>query len=224
MKADRESIPYEVDSELVSHIQLTVVGDIISRNAVCALRYAGYRGLFRSPADAWDQWDEQEHARVLLLSDKFGAPVGTVRLMDSSRGPIELSDFRTGFRSNFPGGTTFIEGARLVATRNSTIPRQSVQAAIWKATFLYGEAIAADVIVVWSKRGPDRGYQYLCFSETPNSDFTHPRLGGKHHKVFTMSIQRAKEILRAKNHPLTGFFSRITTPIFTGSGPSSGSR
>lgn len=203
---DEERSAYSVDSHRVAGLRVELVADAVARNAVCNLRHAGYRGLFKSPTDAWDRWDDMANARVLLFMDQQGTPVGTVRLMESSRGPIELSDYVPGYGSHFSEGSSFVEGARLVAARDGSVTKHTVQAAIWKATYLYGKARDTDFIIVWSKRGPERGYRYLCFSELPASAFAHAGLGGKQHSIFTLDIERASSILGCRNHPLTQFF------------------
>ncbi|NQY15275.1 MAG: hypothetical protein HRT81_15660 [Henriciella sp.] len=193
-------------SRLVEQIELKVVDSDADREHVRDLRFTGYKNVFDSPEDTWDEWDDKSGTHILLAEDASGAPIGTVRVIDSRIGLTEADTYTDAHRKQFPEETSFVEGARLVARGSVDIKKIVVQAALWKATFLYASEKGVDKILVWSKRGPDRGYKSLQFEEISGGEFSHPSLGNKPHKTYCLDTKQSRQIFFAMDHPLKEFF------------------
>lgn len=190
----------------IRDISLKPVQNRVDRDIATHLRYQGYRGVFATPQSTWDSWDSNENSTVLVAYGKGNTPLGTLRIMDSRSGKMEIDSYSSKFRKNFPDNSTFVEGARLVAIRSEACSKQSVQAALWKATFQFAQVNSIDYIIVWSKKGPDRGYRYLMFEQLEGCGFTHDNLAGKRHEVFFLDVKLAESAFASSDHPLTGFF------------------
>ena len=199
-------------SRLVDEIELRIVDSEQSREHVRDLRFKGYKNVFDSPEDSWDEWDDKSGTQILLAEDASGAPIGTVRIIDSRFGLTEADTYTDAHRKYFPENTSFVEGARLVARGSADIKKIVVQAALWKATFLYALEKSVDQILVWSKRGPDRGYKNLQFEEITGGEFSHPDLGNKAHKTYCLDTQLSRQIYYSMDHPLKEFFFEYHHP------------
>lgn len=197
---------YEVNEKAIQEISLTKIDSEVDRNAILQLRYEGYRGVFESPESSLDEFDKLPTSQVLLARDSQGVPIGTVRLLSTAHGGLELDSLNPSYKDYFTADTTFVEGTRLVAKGSEIVPKQSVQAALWKTALDYAYHLGADHLIVWSKRGPDRAYRYLKFNQLPECGFCHYSLGAKRHEVFTLNLQEVKDVFRHMEHPLYDFF------------------
>ncbi len=164
--------------------------------------------MFPSPESTWEHWDDTEFSTVLLATTREGSAVGTIRILESFSGPLEIDAYCEGYRSQLPARSTFIEGARLVATHNESITKFTVQASLWKSAYRYALNRKIDYLIAWAKKGPDRAYKYLCFREPGNSEFKHKQLGNISHRVFYLDLAKSEKEIKSKNLHLWCFFHR----------------
>ena len=198
---------FPIDSDLARQITLLKVWDEASKKMVMDLRYAGYEGAFDSPEKAWDEIDRSNNTHVLLALDQNQKPIGTIRIIDGRNGSLEVDTFtQKKYVDHYDKETVFVESSRLVVSKNISIPKRTVQAALWKAVHRYAYAYHLHQLIAWVKTGPDRAYQYLKFDKLEGLGFTHPALGDKHHEVYCLDITKSEEIFRSCNHPMWKFF------------------
>ena len=199
------SAVYQFNRDHLLSISLTPISCESDFSEVRNLRFDGYKGVFRSPDEASDEIDTCPNATVLLARDSHESPIGTVRVVDSSAGSIELDSLNPSYKDAI-NNKSIVEGSRLVAVKNSYVPQRTIQVALWKAVLDFATFKKAEKIIVWAKRGPDKGYKFLQFDHLENCGFEHPTLANAHYEVYALDIRKAEVLAKRTNHPLYDFF------------------
>ena len=198
---------YRLDEEALRELSLRKVTSEDDYQKVLDLRVKGYRGLFSSRDEAKDEFDRAPNCTLLLALDSEDTPVGTMRLLDSRGGDLEIDRYSCRFRTYNFDKKSFFEATRLVTLRTERISKQSVQLALLKGTFDYAINNNFNYLLAWVKKGPDRAYKYLGFSKLPECNFQHPKLGNKNHETFTLDLDNIEPKARkALERALYDFF------------------
>lgn len=177
--------------------------------AVRNLRWGGYRKFYSRDDDVMDEFDSAANATVLIAKRDDGEAVGTIRILDRSRGRVELDSYQD--IALWPSGIlSRYEEAFLEATRFCVSPGEHsklIKLLIWKAVHRFALAVQSTTIIAWVRPELSDAYRKLLFHELPQDlAFAHPILGNELHLVFKCDVVEAESRLRCAKHPLYEFF------------------
>jgi len=163
------------------------------------LRFLGYQKYGKSIEELSDNYDISSHCTILLATDPYGEPLGTIRLLDRRGGKIELDSFINVDSLLSPDKHPVVEATRLSipAHRNSKF----IKRALWKAYFLYCRYNDITSMIIWIKSGAKKDYvNYLLFQDLGlEGRFTHPLLGNKEHKTFLLDVASVESLYKNFN-------------------------
>ncbi|QTN31206.1 hypothetical protein HZ994_02300 [Akkermansiaceae bacterium] len=171
------------------------------------VRQKGYRRYFSKVEEVIDCFDTADHSALLLARCPEGNPVGTIRVLDRSRGEIELDRFVDVEQ------VAGLDAGRMVEATRLSVPAgpwaRMTKLLLWKAVMEHGRRVEARRLVVWVRKGAARDYRFLLFDKVPGElGFKHHTLGGHHHQILWTDLADVDERFEAAGHPLHGFMFR----------------
>ncbi len=197
----------------IDEIRVTPARNRSQRTQALRLRARGYSKYFTSPKDAADDLDASPNCLLLVASTASDEIIGTMRILDGARGPIELESFAPLARLGAPevAARSFAEATRLTVMPG---PRsRAVKLALWKAFFVFAMRHRRRGMLVWGRPPAARQDQRLLFEDLgPAFEFVHPLLGSEKNRSLWMDLRQARERLRTTRHPLYDFFFEMHHP------------
>ncbi|MEO8081864.1 MAG: hypothetical protein ABI641_15120 [Caldimonas sp.] len=182
---------------------------------VCELRatcYGRHLPALREQMAQPDPFDRSPGASVFLCEDKLsGAPVGTMRVVDNTRGAkLEIEDF-------FEVPAWLAGGMRCEMTRLVVAPGADplVKAALWKAGYLRCMQARVQWLIIGARKpGLIKQYQYLGAKDLYADQRLVPLGHGLRlpHRVFVMNILSAASDWYDGRHRLLRFMVETEHP------------
>ena len=171
---------------------------------VMDIRWQGYKKYFDSPNDVVDSYDHQKNC-TLLLAAVDGRAVGTLRLLDSCKGPIELEEFIELNKILPLPAFPIVEATRFSVPAHEM--SREVKAMLWKAFYLYCLDRDSSLMLAWIRPSALPDYHGLLFTSIGLSGrFCHKRLAGKEHHTVILDVRNAAKLYGQAGHPYYRFF------------------
>ncbi|MDB6135480.1 MAG: hypothetical protein JWM59_3723 [Verrucomicrobiales bacterium] len=187
-------------------IQVIPVKLSIDFSKAINIRYNGYKKYGLSHEEIVDEYDNSKNATIFLasrisnLNDGSNVPLGTLRILDAWRGPVELEKYVQDPAALNRFERNFSEATRFAVTHCPE--RQAVKLALWKAFHRHCLGLQRNHMIVWVREGARRDYERLMFSKLPGLSFKHQQLGNKIHDIFYIELSGLEQRYRTINHPL----------------------
>ena len=179
-----------------------------------AVRWRGYRKYFDDPGSVRDHLDAGENAVLLLASRGDGTPVGTLRILDRRRGPIELDAFLS-VDGLLPAERHPVAEATRFAVPTCPDSRW-IKLALWKAYFRYCSSEGLATMLICVRRSAVRDYENLLFENLGEAGaFSHPLLAAHRHETYAFDVPSGPERYRTAGHPLYAFFVEDEHPLIS---------
>ncbi|WP_110515248.1 N-acyl amino acid synthase FeeM domain-containing protein [Herpetosiphon llansteffanensis] len=189
-----------------TQIQIRPLHSFAEFKQVLDLRYRGY-GHFATPAQALDALDMAEHSLILVAELAKRGIVGTLRLLDGRRGPIELEQFVPINPLPQLHQRSFVEATRFTIRHCREL--LTVKLLLCKALWMYSLQQGHEYLVISSTQRLRAFYRMLLFEDLGAAGvYRHPTLGQSEHRTFILPVQTALERYRAVQHPLYEFMQQ----------------
>jgi hypothetical protein len=173
------------------------------RETVFRVRFAGYRKYFQQPADVVDEFDHAPNC-TLLLAELDGQPVGTMRILERTTGPVELDRFLDLDGLLNGSARNVAEATRLSVPHHPQ--SRWVKMLLWKSFMHQCRRNGISHMAIWAKRTAGRDYRNLLFTSLgPVGTFSHRQLGGVQHETFVNDLRDVEDRFRDAGHPLYEF-------------------
>lgn len=184
---------------------VSTVSNAYDLQVALQLRAEGY-SKYGQGFDEPDPADLRPGTKILIAWDEATRePVGTMRVLDSRYGTLELNDFVDLQRVLPASAWPAAEATRLSVPQH---PRSmQIKAALWKSMWLYARQSGIQSMVISVRKGAARDYQRLMFEPVgPHADYVHPELGGTPHSTYMIHVPTSLERFQQARHPMAAFF------------------
>jgi hypothetical protein len=190
----------ELKESILSQIMVRKVASASDYKCAMILRHAGYKKYGLSLAQVEDHLDNSPNATILIAENNSHEPLGTMRILDRTSGPIELDSFIDVPLILKEKERSCAEGTRL------SVPLSPLSGytkfALWKAFHRYCLSFQVATMLIWVRAGTAKQYRTLLFDSVgPHGVFIHPTLGNKEHATYALDVVTAESRYRACKHP-----------------------
>jgi len=198
------------------HIQsIRIAHRAEDRRKVFDLRRLGYR-KYADTLMQEDILDSQANCTLILGEDQHGRPVGTMRILESLSGPIELHSFvdLTAILppSQFQAEQSIAEASRF--TILSGAQSKELKLLLWKTFYLFCLDRGVEFMLACVRKPAARDYLQLFFDDVGAAgQFIHPHLGQHAHYTYIAHAPSLERRFRATQHPLADFFLNTPHPF-----------
>ncbi len=180
------------------------------------LRQKGYHMYFRESQPIPPEIPLPNETTFLAIEIGKNVPVGTLRVLDRSKGKIELDHFLQIDKLLTPAEHPCAEATRF------TIPFQhpeslTIKLLLWKAFFDYCVQHRIATMLISSRPFFARMYTYLFFEDIGSAgEYRHTHLKNKVHRTYKLHLHGLKERWHSHGHTLYGFMSKRSHNISIG--------
>lgn len=181
---------------------------------VAQLRKDGFTRVRGVSADGpWlDDLDHSGAAFSLIGFDLNGAPLATMRVQDSRRGPLELTRFVDVDRLLTPAESPAVQFGRLSVLRSPESIH--VMFAVFKAAWQWSFQEGLETIVIASPSWSKAIYDFLHFRSAGEAgSFTHQFAAGARHETMLLPAQSVEPLWRSRQMPLADQFFAVQHPM-----------
>lgn len=188
-------------SDPLAGIQVRRARSTAELEKVYEVRYRGYAKYFSDPMQVKEPLDQTPGCVLLLAADAQGHALGTLRILDRRRGPIELDSYLDVDRLLPAERHPVAEATRYSVPANPA--SKWIKLALCKAYFQYCRETLSRTMLIWIRKCAEREYQRMLFERIDsNGGFSHPRLGSLPHQTWALDVQSAPARYRASAYPL----------------------
>lgn len=175
------------------------------------VRAKGYGKYFKT--EVVDAHDSASNCTLLIARDAQNLPLGTIRLLNRLRGPVEVDGILDLACLLGSSPDSVMEATRLSVPAGPHSRR--VKLLLWKALMLQCRAESLATILICVRKGAVRDYERLMFNNLgPSGRFEHPKLKSVVHETYITDVASVEERFREAKHPLHSFFFEEQHPIF----------
>lgn len=177
------------------------------------LRQIGYRMYHRGDHALPQEIPLPNETTFLAIEIEKNLPVGTLRVLDRSRGKIELDHYFEIDKLVMPAEHPCAEATRF------TIPFQhpeslTIKLLLWKAFFDYCVRHHIATMLISSRPFFARMYMFLFFEDIGSmGEYRHTHLKNKVHRTYKLPLSNLKQRWYNHQHPLYGFMFERTHNI-----------
>lgn len=173
------------------------------------VRWLGYKKYESFSQPEMEELDHGTNCTILFAEDLEKNPLGTLRILDHRRGPIELQKFLN-VDELLPQTGSIAEATRFSVPRSARSPR--VKLLLWKAFYLFCVQRKIDYMVVSMRPAAAGDYQRLQFTRAEGGCYSHATLGNLPHETYYLHVPTAPQVFRLHNNTLLSFFTETIHP------------
>jgi hypothetical protein len=174
------------------------------RRKVLKLRERGYKMYFGSGSGTADHDKPLPNETVFLAVDQDDKPVGTLRVLDRTKGKIELDNFLDVDALLDEKEKPCAEATRFTIAKH---PKGVIiKILLWRAYFKYCQSRGIRTMLISSRPIMAKNYTYLLFKEIGlKGVYRHNHLKNKEHSTYKMNIPSLRDLWIQAKHPLFKF-------------------
>lgn len=198
---------------------MTDVNDIFVRKAVTdddlqkvfKIRWKGYSKHYNihNPKEIIDEFDHAANVTLLLATDATNQALGTIRILDRSRGNIEFDRYLNIDSLLTPAEQPCAEASRLSIPSNPK--SQQIKLLLWKAFYRYCVIYNIKTMLISAIHDSiAHDYELLLFDNI-GVTFIHPMAKVEAH-IYKLNMLNAEEKFKAHHHLLYDFFVMTEHP------------
>ena len=171
------------------------------------LRAEGYKMYFAAGNDAMAHDKTKPNETTFLAVDRNDHPVGTLRVLDRSKGKIELDDF-------LDVDTLLDENEKPCAEATRFTIRKHpkgiiIKILLWRACFKFCQSRNIRSMLISSRPIIAKNYTYLLFKDVgPRGVYRHNHLKNKKHHTYKLNFSQARDLWIKLKHPLYKRFTQ----------------
>lgn len=168
------------------------------------VRMEGYKMYFGSNHTPADDEEVKPNETTYLAVDKLDNPIGTIRVLDRSKGEIELDHFLDVDTLLKTEENPCAEATRFAISKH---PRAIVvKLLLWRAYLDYCRLNQIRTALISSRKILARNYEFLLFKDIGEKGvYKHNQLKNKEHHTYKMDIPDMPNLWRRAKHPLYKF-------------------
>lgn len=174
------------------------------RRKALQLRERGYRMYFDSGGGAAAHDKPLPNETIFLAVDQNDTPVGTLRVLDRTKGKIELDDFLDVDSLLDEKEKPCAEATRFTIAKHPKAVL--IKILLWRAYFKYCQSRNIRTMLISSRQIMAKNYTYLLFKEIElKGIYRHSHLKNKEHRTYKMNIPNLRNLWIQAKHPLFKF-------------------
>lgn len=168
------------------------------------LRAEGYKMYLAAGNEAVGHDRTEPNETTFLAVDRNDQPVGTLRVLDRTKGKIELDNFIDVDALLNENEKPCAEATRFTIRKH---PKGVViKILLWRAYFKYCQSRGIRTMLISSRPIIAKNYTYLFFEDIgPKGVYRHRHLKNKEHHTYKMDVEKMPILWRKANHPLYRF-------------------
>ncbi len=168
------------------------------------LRAEGYKMYFAADNEAVGHDKTEPNETTFLALDRNDHPVGTLRVLDRTKGKIELDNFLDVDALLNENEKPCAEATRFTIRKH---PKGIIiKILLWRAYFKYCQTRGIRTMLISSRPIIAKNYTYLFFEDIgPKGVYRHSHLKNKEHHTYKMDVEKMPILWRKSNHPLYMF-------------------
>ena len=175
------------------------------------MRWKGYGRYFSDKSDVKDRLDFNPGSIIILAVDREDNPVGTLRLLDSSKGETELESFVDLNALLSSEEKPYCEFTRFSVPKHKN--SIGIKIALMKTAYLYCRRYGINCIVMsaidkLAKLYMPLGFEYMG----EKGDYKHHLLGNNLHRSYKLPMHNIEEKYYERKHPFANFFVKENHP------------
>ena len=198
---------YLKDQPNMKDIKVKIVKNDKDFQKAMAVRYKGYKSFYLSEHEVSDDYDFLKNATLLLAIDSKNNALGSMRVLDSRYGPIELSQFlnisslMNGYNEPYAEATRF----SVPIKTNGALMAKLL---LCKAYYQYCLENHIETMLFWARPLIGRLYQFMCADDVGEIGvFYNEHFNNKLYKTYRLRVSDLEIRMKAINHPLYHLFT-----------------